>query len=677
MRFFGQALLAIIPTGFRTWRVNALFLATMLALSGCLQQEDTITDGAASFAADDGGVAVDDGGVAVDDGEAISVTGELTVLYMDDFDNKRAELQYFIEGKQSKKKYKLQFKDTPPGHLRTGTEVQIRGKAKGKEIVLAADGVDSSSSSAAPSVPAVTGEQRTLVMVANFTNATVSCPTSDISDLMFTDSLDQSIDDLYQETSFGAISLSGQVAGPYNINYTKDECEFSTWADAVDAAAQADGVNLAAYERRVYVMPQNACPAAGIGDVGGTPTRAWVFTCAIADVYAHELGHNFNMHHAATPSGEYGDNTDFMGLGQNRLRQVNAAHKEQMGWLPDFQTQLISQSGFYDIAPLELDAASALAPQALRIFKPDTNEYYYLSYRRGIGFDANLIASLYLDRLSVHRYPGDGSARKTYLLALPADGESFSDPDNGITVTTMSHNDDFVTVQVALDGSSPPPPTCTVTSPLVNLSPASQTATAGSNLDYTVNVTNQDSTACETSTFALTSTVPAGWSGTVSLSALSLSPGQSGTATFSVISDAAATAATYDVSVTATDNTEIAHTATGNGSYTIAGACTPVAPSLSVAPGSQNGDPGATLTYTVSLVNNDSADCSGSTFDLSVGSAPAGWTASLSNQSLTLAAGATGSASLSVTSSATAAPVNSASTGTERMSCFMFGFPAF
>ena len=64
----------------------------------------------------------------------VDITGELTVLYADDFDNKRAELQYFIEEKQSKKRYRLQFDGTPPGHLRSGATVKVRGKASHNEV---------------------------------------------------------------------------------------------------------------------------------------------------------------------------------------------------------------------------------------------------------------------------------------------------------------------------------------------------------------------------------------------------------------------------------------------------------------------------------------------------------------------------------------------------------------
>ena len=80
--------------------------------------------------------------------------------------------------------------------------------------------------------------------------------------------------------------------------------------------------------------------------------------------------------------------------------------------------------------------------------------------------------------------------------------------------------------------------------------------------------------------------------------------------------------------------------------------CTSAAPDLSLTPGNQNGDPGTTLAYTVSLVNNDNSSCSATTFDLTITSLPAGWNGSLSTQSLSLSPGTTGMATLSVTSAA-------------------------
>ena len=88
-------------------------------------------------------------------------------------------------------------------------------------------------------------------------------------------------------------------------------------------------------------------------------------------------------------------------------------------------------------------------------------------------------------------------------------------------------------------------------------------------------------------------------------------------------------------------------------SVTVAGAsCIRLAPTVAITPAQQQGAPGATVTYTVSLQNNGTG-CGASVFALQA-TVPPGWTAGLGSSSLTLAEGATGSTSLQVTSSATA-----------------------
>jgi hypothetical protein len=77
-----------------------------------------------------------------------------------------------------------------------------------------------------------------------------------------------------------------------------------------------------------------------------------------------------------------------------------------------------------------------------------------------------------------------------------------------------------------------------------------------------------------------------------------------------------------------------------------------LAPSVTITPAHQQGAPGTTVTYTVSVQNNGTG-CGTSAFAL-LATVPPGWTASLGASSLTLAEGATGSTPLQVTSTATA-----------------------
>lgn len=79
--------------------------------------------------------------------------------------------------------------------------------------------------------------------------------------------------------------------------------------------------------------------------------------------------------------------------------------------------------------------------------------------------------------------------------------------------------------------------------------------------------------------------------------------------------------------------------------------CARPAPTVSVSPLSQSGSAEQTLYYTVSVVNNDSAACPSTTFNISATDLPAGFTVD-SSTTLTLAPGATGSADLNITSPA-------------------------
>ncbi|PYI80607.1 MAG: hypothetical protein DME26_21250, partial [Verrucomicrobia bacterium] len=321
-------------------------------------------------------------------------------------------------------------------------------------------------------------------------------------------------------------------AGPYTINYsTNSPCDYDAWASAGEAAATAAGFNLNQYSHRVYVFPKkNTCGWAGLGTIGGNPSRAWIAYCDLLDVYAHELGHNVDMHHSSTDMNndgvsdcEYCDVSDFMGYGGVGPRQVNAPHKEQMGWLPASKVVLATGNTTLSLAPLELYPGTTSLPQALKIAKPNTGEYYYFSYRRKLGFDSSL-GTDYADKANIHRYQGSG-AIQTFFLGGLSTGQSFSDSANGLTVTQTASTADFVTLQVNFGSVA-----CAPAVPTITMSPASQGGQAGATLSYTVQVVNNDSTSCSSSTFTVTPTAPTGWSASAPGS-VTLAPGQSTTLT--------------------------------------------------------------------------------------------------------------------------------------------------
>lgn len=66
--------------------------------------------------------------------EEITVTGELTVLHIDDFDRGSAKVLYHLKDSRSGKVFNLLFRGEPSGKLRTGSVVRVRGKAKDEDI---------------------------------------------------------------------------------------------------------------------------------------------------------------------------------------------------------------------------------------------------------------------------------------------------------------------------------------------------------------------------------------------------------------------------------------------------------------------------------------------------------------------------------------------------------------
>ena len=617
-------------------------LAFTLTLSGCMEalaQTDTQSRSVGP------GDNVD---TSFQDAKPVVMTGTLLVLFADEIDSRRSERQFFLEDKQSKKRWRLQFNNAPPGHLRSGVEITIRGNEKGGQIFLAADGVDGSpTGSSAPSSGKVSGEQRTLVLVGDFADNPITCSVGEVQDLMFSSSSGQSVADYYQDSSHGSIRLSGQAAGPYLIP-SPDSCSvpFTSYTDPLDAAALADGIDVSTYDRQIYVLPYTGCGYAGAGSVGNTPSQALVFTCGIPDVYAHELGHNFGMYHASTSNSEYGDETGIMGASHIGLRQLNSAHVNEMGWRSAAMNTLVTESGTYDLAPQSLAESQALAPQILRIPKSDTNEYYFVAFRRPVGFDANL-PWYYHEQITVHRYHGGENApTNTYLVKRLNAGESFVDNSNSVTITYMAGTPDYATVGVALDSET----VCSPGNPGVSVAPGSQSGAAGSTLSFVVSVTNTDSPECAPGSFELSGQVPAGWNASLNTDTLTLMPGESGSATWNVTSPVTAAPDSHALQLQVTHGADSTLGASAAAVYLIeSAACQAAPPALSVSPANQVGDAGATRDYVVTLLNQDASACATGSFELAA-TLPAGWNSTVLPATLALAPGASGTATVAVTS---------------------------
>ena len=88
-------------------------------------------------------------------------------------------------------------------------------------------------------------------------------------------------------------------------------------------------------------------------------------------------------------------------------------------------------------------------------------------------------------------------------------------------------------------------------------------------MTYTLSVTNNDTSACSASAFNLNATVPGGWNGTFGSSALTLSPGGSGTTTLSVSSPAPFADGTYTITAKGTNSVQPTYTAAASAVETL------------------------------------------------------------------------------------------------------------
>lgn len=507
------------------------------------------------------------------------ISGELENIYEEYFTEGRARQRIYVTDKNSGKKYELNFASGRLD-LNSGSVVKAKGRVLSDQMVLEQAG-GAAVQTVSVAAASVSGDQKAIVILMNFAdNSSQPWTPAQVYDAVFGGA--NSANRYYQDTSNGSVSFSGNVVGWYTLPNSSATCDNYNWASAADAAATQAGVVLSNYSRRVYVFPRvYACSWAGLGTVGGSPSKAWISGYGNDPrIYQHELGHNLTSRHASSLAcgskqidasanctfSEYGDNYDTMGYWNSF--QWNAPQKTATGWVGSANVKAVTSNGTYSLGYLE--SSGGALPQALKILKPDTGEYYYFGYRQPKGFDAGLPAGIIR---GAQIFLWDGSMQTKLLDATPGngfadaslmDGMSFSDPTNGITVTQVSHDASQVILNVVFAGVQ-----CAPKAPLVTISPSSQTAGSGSSLKYSVIVSNVDSSACVPASFSLTGSLPAGFAGSFSSSTLTLSPGSQGVVYYTVTSPVGQADGSYPFSVSTADASEPAHTALASATFLV------------------------------------------------------------------------------------------------------------
>ncbi len=448
-------------------------------------------------------------------------------------------------------------------------------------------------------LPNTKGAQRTLAILVNFQDKPADKPwtTTQANSLIF-----GTVSDFMRENSAQQTWLTGSVAGWYTIPVNSTVCDGFAIEQQGKAAAQANGFVLGNYERFLLIFPQNsACGYSGMGQVGALPSTSWIHNSMILRTVAHELGHNLGLYHAramdcgnttlgsSCTTQEYGDTLDIMGY-TGTVGNFHGFAKERLGWLTPGNLVNVSTGGNFTLQPSSVQTSAA---KVLKIYKGvDANNqpsYYYVEFRRPLGFDAQITDRGVVDPNNVFagvtlRQASPSNANSVALLDLTpgsafvdmkdaalTGGRSYSDPAAGLTLTTQWADASQTLVSVDLSGGGAP--TCTRAAPTVSVSPAqSSWLPAGSSFGYSVSVTNRDSSGCASSSFSLATIRPSGWSASLGSSSLSLAPGASGSTSLNVTSPSTAANGFYSVGASASAN---ALSGSGTASFVVDNPATP------------------------------------------------------------------------------------------------------
>ncbi|MBY4678275.1 Ig-like domain-containing protein [Marinobacterium arenosum] len=539
--------------------------------------------------------------------QRFATEGALEVVY-EDYEDGSHKLRHYLKTNVGER-LELHFAGKP-AEYRSGTQVSVDGQlltgtetneADG-DLVLNADesgiqtlALDGSGNGGEPGPVSNTfGEQRTLVMLVNFQdNSAQPWSQSQISSLV-----NGKVNDFMRENSYGQTWLNADVTGWMTIAASQSGCPTGTYSSLANEKAQKAGYNLANYDRLVYVWPKNSsCGFSGLGTVGGAPSKAWINGQYLWNIFAHELGHNFGLGHShdmncgsstlgsSCSVTEYGDFPDTMGAGFNG--HFNAFQKDRLGWLgygSSPQLITVTSSGNYTLSPYEDQNGNAKALKILKGTDAATGQktWYYLEYRQPKGFDSGLSGYgsqiNYLNGVTVHS-GNKSNANSSYLLdmtpgsssgmydAALEEGRSYSDSTAGVSFSTSWLDSNSARIDVTVNGSGGSGgSSCVPANPSISLSPSTQWAAAGSQVSYSVTLTNRDSSACSSRSFSLSSSKPSGWSTYFSKSSASLAPGASLTTNLQVTSASSASDGFYNLNVTGVSGS---NSATGTVTYVV------------------------------------------------------------------------------------------------------------
>ncbi|HJP89649.1 MAG TPA: fibronectin type III domain-containing protein [Candidatus Limnocylindrales bacterium] len=408
----------------------------------------------------------------------VQLEGTLELVHGEDFDTGTSVYEYRL--RTDRETVRLSFDGDAPAGFLNGARVRVHGHRPGTGSgTFAADG-GTSSGTVLMSAPGSTGSRRLAVVLINFSNNTTKPFTrSFVNGVVFTNS--NSVRAYFAEESGGAMQLTGTTFDWLRIPVSNTTCDFGAWEAAGRAGLAGRGVDLSAYTNFMFVFPQsNSCAWRGLGYLPGTTT--WLNGTPSLRTTAHELAHNFGVHHASslrcTSGGvrvalsstctrsEYGD--PFTTMGAASTRHNDGLARVQMGYLPPSATRTITASGTYTL----VKSFAASGVKVIGIPRGD-GSWLYLDYRRPYGtyFDNFSTTSGAVSGVAIRLAQGWTTITQSSLIdTVPStstfadaplrSGRTFKDNAKGITITVTALSASAATVAIKL-----PPDTVAPTAP--------------------------------------------------------------------------------------------------------------------------------------------------------------------------------------------------------------------
>jgi Bacterial Ig domain/Gametolysin peptidase M11 len=407
----------------------------------------------------------------------VTRAGTLEAIVTDNFRTSESNTRYSVDSGKGETPVRPTALAAEPGDRVTVTGELRDGRLVGE--------VEATSASAQP--PATAAPREVAVLLVSFPGEAEEPWSAAVTRSKVFTAAD-SASAFYEEESHGGISLSGKldedgdVFGWLALDTPTAECPFLTWRDEANAAAAAEGIDLAGYDHVIYVFPpQSSCSWLGLAVIGGD----WSMINGNLGVHAisHELGHNLGLDHAgsltcfsgsvrvqisnACALTEYGDPFDTMG--NIAPRHSNGWNLEKLGVLAPANVETVEESGTYSLR-------SALQPSAqptmLRFPRlvgdsGDVLSWYFLEVRETGGIFENVVDAS-TAAVSV-RATRDAllTPAETLLLDANPGTASFADAPLGagqtfdggaVTIRTLSAGGGAATVSVELDEEPPTVP---------------------------------------------------------------------------------------------------------------------------------------------------------------------------------------------------------------------------